>query len=54
MAKLVIEVTPEAAQAILEWTSTKDGFGVHNHRVFVTTSVPALNMWEVLSVESSP
>ncbi len=45
--KLTVEVTEQDGAAILAWAATP-------HRVFVTSSVPALHMWNVQSVTPWP
>lgn len=46
MLRLIIEVSDTDGDSILEWVSSKNALG-ENHRVFITSSVPALHMWNV-------
>lgn len=48
--KLTIEVSDADGEAILAWAGSNDLLG-KPHCVFVTSSVPALHMWNVDSIE---
>lgn len=49
--KLILEVSEDDGNAILEWVTKEAPLAPNGrHRVFVTSSVPALHMWNVQNV----